>query len=118
MACAPPNPTALLPGVTGGPALGSTWDPLVDHGSFQPDAVLDLLAIGLVPDNTPSPWGTILCDVPPALLVSATPGSPFSVPVPATCTAVGATAVAQAVSIDALGSIELTNALDLVLGTH
>ncbi len=88
----PPNPAAFLPGVTSGPTICSTWDPVIDHTAFLPTAVLDV-----------------------AILF----GAPLNVPIdfPADCTLVGAAACGQGASIDAGGTIQLTNALDIVIGT-
>ena len=113
----PPNPNALLPGLAGGPVICTSWQPAVDHTSFVPAAVLDVLILAALPDNAPSPFGTVLCDLasaPPVLLTSP-PGVPFAVPVPGQCSLVGQGLCAQAASVDAFG-IALTNALDLTIG--
>ncbi|MEM7305463.1 MAG: FG-GAP-like repeat-containing protein [Planctomycetota bacterium] len=117
----PPNPFALLPGVTSGPVLCETWDPVVDHTSFLPTATIDTLAVALAPLNFPfPPNGTILCDYftfGGTLLLSSPPGVPFTVPIPNQCNLVGATLCAQALSID--GAVtRYTNALDITIGTH
>ena len=113
----PPNPNALLPGLACGPVICTSWQPAVDHTSFVPAAVLDVLILAALPDNAPSPFGTVLCDLasaPPVLLTSP-PGVPFAVPVPGQCSLVGQGLCAQAASVDAFG-IALTNALDLTIG--
>ena len=114
----PPNPMALLPGVTTGPVLWETWDPVVDHTSFLPAATLDLLVIGLGEVNLPSPYGTILTFPPVSILTNPEPGSPFAVPLPNACASVGSVVRAQGASLDAGGQIALTNALVLTLGTE
>lgn len=113
----PPNPDALRPGASRGPVIGEVWDPWVDHGSFFPSAGVDVLGIGLVPANQPSPIGTLLCDIGALPFVfSGAAGLPFSVPIPANCGLVGAPLCSQAGSTDG-ASIQLTNALDVVVGT-
>ena len=60
----PPNPPALLPGVTSGPILGQTWDPVIDHTTFLPASILDVLFVTPTGTNLPlPPLGTLLCDV-------------------------------------------------------
>ena len=113
----PPNPEALLGGVSGGPAIGSTWDPVVDHTAFAPTATVDVLAVSLAPANLPSAAGTVLCDPgPPLFLFQTAPSTPFQVPVPSDCGAVGLTVCAQAAAVTASGGVLLTNALDVTLG--
>lgn len=113
----PPNPDALLPGQTSGPVLGAVWDPVIDHASFQPGAVLDVLVLTALPANQPSPLGTVLCDAAtPPLLFSGPPGVPFALPVPASCSLLGKGLCVQGASVDAV-SIALTNALDVTFGT-
>ncbi|MEM7308086.1 MAG: hypothetical protein AAF682_15515 [Planctomycetota bacterium] len=113
----PPNPIALLPGATSGPVLGATWDPRIDHATFLPAAVLDLLGVAVGSANVPlGPLGTLLCDVTqPPLLFTAGPGAPFSVPIPPDCNLLGAGLCAQGASSDG-AVVRLTNALDIVLG--
>jgi len=132
----PPNPHALLPGQTSGPVVGSTWDPRVDHTSFVPHAVLDALFVqrtsalpgagaGLLAapftagsGAGPSLLGTLLCDPWSARLTDRVPaGTPFAIELPASCTLVGTRWCAQAASVDAHGTIRLTNALDVTIGT-
>lgn len=115
----PPNPAAFLPGVTSGPVLGATWDPMVDHTAFLPGAVLDFIAVTTLPANVfLPPWGTLLCDLTTGapLLFLATPGSPFALPIPNHCGLLGASLCSQAASSTGL-SVQLTNALDLTLGS-
>jgi len=118
----PPNPPALLPGVGGGPAIGQAWRPAVDHAAFAPTAVLDVLALAGGPFNesagAPGLAGTLLCDPATVLaVVPATPGAPFVVPVPSDASLVGLALCTQAAALDAGGAAELTNALDVVVGT-
>ncbi len=115
----PPNPSALLPGLTSGPVIGSTWDPVVDHSTFLPGATFDFLGITATAVNLDlSPLGTLLCD--PALIVTietVAAGTPFAVPVPPDCIFVGVGVCTQGASVDALGTIRLTNALDVTIGS-
>jgi hypothetical protein len=115
----PPNPKALLPGQTSGPAIGSTWDPLIDHTAFMPGAAFDFLGITANPLNLSlPPFGTLLCD--PALtftIATAAAGVPFGVPVPVDCGFLGTKVCTQGASLDGLGNILLTNALDVTIGT-
>jgi hypothetical protein len=113
----PPNPAALLAAVTTPPAVGQTWDPVVDHAAFMPGAVLDVLVVSLLPANLPTLFGTLLCELaPPVAFVTSAPGVPFAVPIPAPCVHAGLTFATQAASINGSGAIALTNALDVTLG--
>jgi hypothetical protein len=114
----PPNPAALLPGLTSGPVIGATWDPVIDHTSFFPASVADLMSVNVLPTNLFIGFGTLLCDLTsPGVIVSAVPGNPFSVPIPGDCSIVGVSFCAQAASFDVAGGYGLTNALDITLGT-
>jgi hypothetical protein len=115
----PPNPDALLPGLTSGPVTGAVWDPVIDHTTFFPTAVLDILGVTLHPLNLPiPPFGTLLCN-PAVVLASPTvaAGVPFHVPVPADCQLIGVPFCGQGASLDSLGKVLLTNALDATIGT-
>ncbi|MEM7306944.1 MAG: hypothetical protein AAF682_09750 [Planctomycetota bacterium] len=113
----PANPSALLPGLTSGPVTGSTWDPRVDHAAFLPGAVLDVLGASGASTNLPlPPLGTLLCQIG-TLVFTASPGVPFAVPIPDSCALVGLSLCTQAASVDAAGTIALTNALDITVGT-
>ncbi|QDU83948.1 hypothetical protein Pla163_10490 [Planctomycetes bacterium Pla163] len=114
----PANPAALLPSSINGPALGSTWAPRIDHTTFVPGAVLDVLVLTAVGTNVPSPVGTLLCDLSGAnYLYYATPGQPFDLPVPDDCAFVGLTGCVQGGSVDITGALFATNALDFTVGT-
>ena len=115
----PPNPNALLPGQTSGPAIGSTWDPVIDHTTFMPGAAFDFLGITVNPLNLfLPPFGTLLCDVTLTIAIqTAAAGVPFAVPVPADCNFIGTTVCTQGASLDGLGNILFTNALDITIGT-
>ena len=115
----PPNPAALLPGVTSGPVLCATWDPAIDHSGFLPGAVLDFLAVTTVPTNLPlPPFGTLLCDVsaPGTLMFDGPPGAPFALALPPNCALGGVALCVQGASFDGV-QLLLTNALDVVLGS-
>ena len=115
----PPNPDALRPGQTGGPVLGTTWDPFVDHASFVPNSVFDYLAITFEPVNFPLPSGAgtlLLLLAGGQTTAIASPGSSFQVVVPNDFGLAGMVAVAQAASFPGPGVFLLTNALDLVIG--
>lgn len=115
----PPNPNVLLPGVTSGPVIGATWDPVIDHSSFVPDSLIDVLAFSLTPTNLSLPGlGTILC-LPPSVVppANAVPGQPFEIPLPVKCSLVGASVCSQALSLEPNGALRLTNALDITFGT-
>ncbi len=111
----PPNPDVLRPGQTSGPVIGRTWDPVIDHSTFMPDASLDVLVITPDAVNLPIGFGTLLCDGP-SLTVASQPGTPFPVPVPNQPILIGISLCSQAVSLNA-SSLRLTNALDFTLGT-
>lgn len=116
---APPNPAALLPGLSGPPRLGATWEPVIDHASFLPGALVDVLVLAAAPDNAPLPFGTLLCDLStPPVLLNGAPGVPFALAIPDdACGLAGQSLCAQGASADA-SSIALTNALDVTVGTH
>lgn len=113
----PANPEAYLPGAQP-PVVGTTWTPSVDHGSFAPAAILDFAAVSPVAANVPLPIGTLLCGDPLLGTQVAGVGASFGFPIPLDCKFVGLSLCSQAGSVDALGAIALTNALDLVLGTE
>ena len=116
----PPNPAALLPGVTQAPNLGATWDPVIDHTTFLPGATLDVLGITVTALNlSVPPLGTLLCDPGTSIAtVTGAAGVPFSVPIPNDCMFVGTAICSQGASVDAFGTIRFANALDLVIGAQ
>ena len=115
----PANPSAFLPGMTSRPLVGQTWDPVVDHSSFHTGAVFDIMMIDTGgPINATTPWGTLLCNIPSsAQIFTNGAGTPFAIPVPVDCAFVGLAACSQ-VAAFAPGNIQLTNALDIVVGTY
>ena len=98
---------------------GQTPDEMYFGTPFMPSAVFDFLAITATATNISlPPLGTLLCD--PALTISiesATASQPFAIPIPNDCTFVGLNVCTQGASLDALGSILFTNALDITIGT-
>lgn len=114
----PPNPEALLPGISGPPRIGRVWDPVVDHTTFSPTAQADFLLVSPISLNVSvPPLGTVLCGLDAPVIEVGLPGEPFAVGLPLSCELVGVAPCAQAGSLAANGLIEFTNALDLVLGT-
>ena len=111
----PANPDAFRPGQTRPPTAGQVWDPMVDHTTFMPSAVTDMIAISLNSANIYlPPYGTLLCQRPfLRTFTNSSAGTPFSLSIPAG--AGGLTFSAQAVSMDATGQLLLTNALDCVI---
>lgn len=114
----PPNPQALLPGVTSGPVLGRTWDPVIEHTTFMPSAVLDLLGVSAVATNISLPsWGTLLCDLTTNFSLASGPaGQPFAIAIPLNGSLVGVAFSTQGASLDALGNMLFTNAIDITIG--
>ena len=114
----PPNPNALGADPAGGPYVGSSWSPSVDHASFYPSAILDLLVVSPTAVNVVQPGlGTILCDVAQGTQYAAPAGVPFEVRIAADCNLIGTAFCAQGASSGPAG-VQLTNALDVVVGTH
>ncbi|MEM7311298.1 MAG: hypothetical protein AAF682_31820 [Planctomycetota bacterium] len=119
-----PATTTVRPGVPANPSVltaasdafvGTTWSASIDHaGGFAPGAVLDLFALGSA-TNVPTPFGTLL--VTPILFVQAPPTDGVDLPIPLDCSLVGGAVSVQGASADASGAFQVTNALDLVLGS-
>ena len=116
----PPNPAAFQAGVSSGPVLGASWDPVIDHASFAADAILDVVIVDVGPPiNVPFGSGTLLCSIPaPELIFTAAPGAPFAIPVPDVCALAGLAACSQGASVSPTTGLVLANALDLVFGLH
>jgi hypothetical protein len=112
----PPNPNAYKPG-TQGPILSTVWDPRIDHTTFLPTAVLDFAAFSGTASNIPLPFGVLLCALPHFGAQLVGPGVPFAFPIPAQCSLAGVSLCTQGGAITANGTIQITNALDLVIGT-
>ncbi|MGE3880722.1 MAG: FG-GAP repeat domain-containing protein [Planctomycetota bacterium] len=114
----PANPSALRPGVSTGPILGATFDPVVDHQSFLPTATSDWLLLNFAVANLPTAFGTLLIATPLGAIQSSAPGAPFALTVPLDPALAGAALSVQAISIAPGVGLGLTNALDLVLGHY
>lgn len=114
----PANPSALLPSPINGPAIGAIWAPRIDHTTFVPAAVIDVLVLTATGTNVPSGLGTLLCDLSGTnFYYFAAPGQPFLLSVPDVCSFVGITGCVQGGSVDIAGTIFATNALDFTVGT-
>ena len=115
----PANPDAFRGGLTGGPAVGSSWYPYVDHGVFTPTATFDFLMLSIQPPiNVPTSIGTLLCLVPPPSQIFSGPAQvPFALSVPLEPHLIGFSATTQAGSV-AGGVPHLTNAIDIIVGTN
>ncbi|MFT5289260.1 MAG: hypothetical protein ACI82F_001321 [Planctomycetota bacterium] len=117
----PPNPLAFLPGVTTGPLVGETWDPVIDHTTFATGAFQDFIAVTLQgPVNFTTAFGTLLI-LPPfegAIEINNASGTPFAISIPDDCLLLGLNVWTQGASlIPGPGAgVELANALDLTLG--
>ena len=112
----PPNPAALLPGVTSAPIIGASWDPVIDHATFVPGAIFDVFSISLTPANTPMPpIGTLLCG-PNIYMRIRLPGSPLNLDIPNSFALVGVRLCAGGGSFDSSSNLVLTNALDITIG--
>ncbi len=116
----PPNPMALLPGLTSGPIIASVWDPVVDHTGFMPAALIDILGITIGPSSfdIPTSFGTILVNLSgPVIVLTRPAGMRFPIPIPPKCSLIGASLSIQAVSHNS-SFAKLTNALDVTIGTE
>ena len=115
----PPNPQALLPGVSSGPVIGKTWDPVIDHATFMPGSVLDVLILTPAGTNVSlPPIGTLLCDLSlPTLAITQAPGVVLALPLPLDSALLGVALCSQGLSGDA-SNLRLTNALDITIGSH
>lgn len=114
----PANPVALAPGQSSSARIGAVWDPRIEHATFVPDAILDLLVVTAGTLEVPTEFGTLLCDVAGGpVWFGAAPGQTFAVEIPGKCSLAGAQLCAQGASVSAGGSVALTNALDVTIGS-
>lgn len=112
----PANPQAL--NALGAPVIGSDWQVQIDHSTFVPGALADVVLVSPNAVNLPSPNGTLLVDSNQLLYLRAgAPGGVFTFPIPANCAFVGATLSVQGASFDG-ASFFGANALDVVVGTQ
>lgn len=104
-----PNPALLAAG--NAPMVGSTWNPTITS-----TGVADALFVSFKPGiELPLSFGTLLCDPSaPLLSFTTTPGTAFSLPIPSNPALVGLALCTQGVGVGT--GIELTNALDIVIG--
>jgi hypothetical protein len=116
----PPNPAVLMPGSSGGPIVGKTWSPSIDHTSFVPSYVVDVLAVSGAKAN----WslgleGTVLIDLAGTFMwLNHAPLGNWWLPIPLDVGLVGIQLSTQAGSLSTLGFFKLTNALDLTIGSY
>ncbi len=111
----PPNPLALTVG--GEPVLGTALEVGIDHATFVPGALVDLVAVGHVPLNAPIPGiGTLL--VSPFAVLGGPAGGTVELPIPLQAALVGFAITVQGAAQDTAGVFHLTNAVDGVIGTH
>jgi hypothetical protein len=113
----PPNADVFRPVAGAGPVIGTTWDLVVDHMSFLPNADVDAIGLSFVAANVPTSYGVVLCS-PLQASVYAPAGTSFAVAIPNHASLLGQTYCIQAASADvAQGVALLTNALDVTIGT-
>lgn len=113
----PPNPLAFIPTPGAPPVVGQVWAPEVFHAVFQPSATLDLAFVTTGATNLPTPMGTVLCDLgSDTFIFPNAPGQAFSIPIPDDCTLAGVPLYTQVASV-AGANVQLTNGLDIVIGT-
>lgn len=114
----PANDNAFVPGVTSGPVIGQTWDPVIDHTTFLPNATLDLAILGATTANVPvGAAGTLLCGLSGAVLLQSSPGQPFAVPLPNHPFFVGVGLCVQGASVSPTTGLRFANALDITIGS-
>ena len=112
----PANPDVFTSG-SQTPVLGTDWAPSIDHSTFMTGALFDFAGVSVGTDNLTTPYGTLLCQLPMSGFQTVTPGTSFSFPVPLDCMFAGVSLCVAAGSADAT-SVELTNALDIVIGNN
>jgi len=104
-----PNLAVLTAG--NAPMIGSTYDPMVT-GTGTADFLFVSFFAGI---ELPLSFGTLLCDISsPTMTFINAPGTAYSLPIPMDPTLIGLPLCLQGASVGA--SIELTNALDIVIG--
>ena len=116
-ASGPGDLLALKPGLTTGPLVGRTWDPVIDHTEFATSALSDFLIWS--PQSTAldlGPFGVLLCLNPTVLAGPVPAGAPFAIDVPPMCSLIGVQLCVQGLST-AVGSAALSNALLVTVGS-
>ncbi|MEM7205609.1 MAG: hypothetical protein AAF628_35465 [Planctomycetota bacterium] len=116
-----PNPVAFLPGVSGPPVLGMTWDPVIDHTTFVPGAFADFMILSGAAVDLPLAGiatGHLLCDLTGAVVqTNGSPGTAFTLPIPVNPALLGQTLCAQGGSVDTgVPDLHFANALDVTIG--
>ena len=114
----PANPNVFLAPSPAGPILGQSFAPFVDHSVFHPTAILDVVSVCAFPVNVASADGTLLVDLSSQVafqVVNA--GQPFNLAVPIDCAFAGITVQMQVGSVT-VGDLQLTNALEVKIGTQ
>ncbi|MDF1798842.1 MAG: hypothetical protein P1V81_06675 [Planctomycetota bacterium] len=113
----PPNPDVLQAVTSQGPVVGSSFQAFVDHTTFLPTAILDVASVCAFQLNVATTSGTLLVDLGSQVAFQfVNAGQPFDFSVPYDCAFVGIGATLQVGSLDAT-NLQLTNALDLKIGT-
>ena len=115
----PQNLNAFKIGALGGPIVGTTWLPHVDHSNFVIDATVDVMVLSSAKANLYFGLGcTLLVDLNASLGIYTTaPGANFAFSIPMDPSYVGAWIFTQAGSFSAGGYFKLTNALDVKIGS-
>lgn len=104
-----PNPAVLSAG--NAPHVGSTWNPVISAMG----SAADLLVVSFTPGiEVMTPFGTLLCGLTGAIQLPGAAGAAFALPIPASAALVGLPVCAQGAGIGV--GIELTNALDVIIG--
>ena len=115
----PPNKNAFKPGLFGGPIVGTTWMPWVDHTEFMPNSLVDVMVVSTHHANL---WFgiecTLLVDLNAFIMIyEKAPSEHFDLPIPMDQAYVGAKFHTQVGSLNIDGLIKLTNALDIKVGS-
>ncbi|MEM7201976.1 MAG: hypothetical protein AAF628_17040 [Planctomycetota bacterium] len=116
-----PNPVAFLPGASGPPVLGATWDPVLDHTTFVPGALADFMILSGAAVDQPLggiATGHLLCDLTGAVVqTNGSPGTLFTLPIPVDPALLGQSLCVQGGSVDTgVPDLHFANALDVTLG--
>ena len=125
----PSSPLAgdtLLAGTTGGPVIGTVWNPSIRHSiCFFPSADADYLLFAAQPANIPIAPGFELLLAPATIFGSRVqpPGTEFLLPIVHDCALAGITFYVQGATVrGGLGwnglNLGLTNALEVRIGVY
>ncbi|MEO0649513.1 MAG: hypothetical protein AAFZ65_02395, partial [Planctomycetota bacterium] len=114
------NNEALVSLSPPGPSMGQPYRLRVDHETFLPGAITDIVFVGTVLVDIPlPPFGSLLLPLEGTLSASAAAGEPIEFPMPFNSVLFGLPFSFQGTSIgvvDGLPAIELTNAIDVLVG--